>query len=251
LVARAGSREASVTVEAIEVVDGRVSAVRTNKGRHDIDGRLVYTGPLPKLASLLGDAIDDGLRWDLSRLVYRHRVQVSVTLENREADLAAELHVLSADSPFFRITTPGSLPGGSELASVLTAHLTCFDGDELWESSDDDLGRQVVGALAPLGLSGVQTAAIRVQRFAHYDPAWIGSWHPVMIRVLLAMEKLGLELAGRSGAYQWVDPGRELLHLAALSADASSNARELVRTLLDPPVKGDAQRITMAHFVTA
>ncbi len=250
LVARAGQRIGGVVLESLEVVDGRVARVLTDQGAHDVDGRLIYTGPLPALGELLGDALDEGLRWDLARLGHRHRVQVALQVEGQDRDLSAELHVVRGDAPFFRLTAPRHLPGCSELSSTLIAHLSCQDGDGTWQATDEDLARRVVSALPALGLPSASAGGARVQRYPAFDPAWVGPWHPVMVRVLLAMKALGIELAGRAGAYQWVDPGRELLHLAALQGAGAGDPRELVRTLLDPPVKPDVARLTMAQFVT-
>lgn len=251
LVSRAGAREGGLSLEALEVADGRVAAVRTAQGRHQVDGRLIYTGPLSRLVTLLGDAIGDGLRWDLRRLGARHRIQVAVPIDGSGRDLPAELHVVRGDAPFFRVTSPAQLPGCSELASTLIAHISCDEDDGAWQATDDALARQVVAALPGLGLPKGSAAAARVQRLPHHDPAWTGPWHPVMVRVLLGMQSLGIELAGRSGAYQWVDPGQELRHAAALVGGAAADPRELARTLLDPPIPGPRSRVTLAHFVTA
>ncbi len=251
LVSGVNAREAGVEVEALEVVDGKVASVRTSTGRLEVDGRLFYTGPLPRLVDLLGDALDEGLRWDLGRMEHRHRIQVAVRVDGDTGDLPAELHVVRGDAPFFRVTAPGVLPGCGELASVLVTHLSCREEDEVWQASDEEIARRVVAALPAVGLPVASARGARVERLAHYDPAWIGAWHPVLVRVLLAMQSLGVALSGRSGAYQWADPGRELLHLQALATAESVDPRELARTLLDPPVRGTAGRITMAEFVTA
>jgi len=249
LVRRAGRREGGQTVEALEIAGGRVQAVRTDQGRQEVSGRVFWAGALPHLGTLLGDALDDGTRWDLARLGCRHRVQVACEVGEAAASLPAELHIVRGEAPFFRLTRPGLLPGAGELSGVVVAHLCRAPGDGLWEQSDAELGETVSGALAQLGLpSGVEA---RVQRLTDYDPCWVGPWHPVLVRAAEALSPLGIHLAGRSAAYEWVDAGRELLHVAALAAGDAVPARELARTLLDPPVVGSGQRPSMARFVTA
>ncbi len=251
LVARVGERQGGTNVEALEVSQGRVQAVRTDQGTLAVSGRVIWARPLPELVPLLGEAIEEGLRWDLSRLGTRHRLQVALKVEGGAAELPAELHVVRGDAPFFRLTNPARLPGCSGLAGLVLAHLSADPGDGVWQAADDELARRVVAALPGLGLPAASASEARVQRLPDHDPAWHGPWHPVMVRALLALRALGIELAGRAGAYQWVDPGRELLHAAALETAAGEDPRELARTLLDPPVKTDLDRLTMAHFVTA
>ena len=243
--------ELGVEVESLEVVDGRVGLLRTARGSRVVDG-LYCACPVAQVLAWLGDELEAGLRWDVSRLPHRHRVQVAFPViggEEVTCALPEEIHVVHADAPFFRVTRPDALPGGGELAGWLVAHLSMGPSDRRWSLAAGDLCAVVAEGLASLGLHVFEGEG-RVERFRAYDPGWIGPWHPVQIRVLAALEALGITMVGRVGGYRWLDPGRELAVGMALGRDGAPMPREIFRVLADPPVRALDEDTSLDAFVT-
>ncbi len=243
--------EEGVEVESLGVKDGRVRQLRTAEGSRDVDA-LYCACPVAQVLAWLGDEVEAGLKWDVSRLPHRHRVQVAFPViggEDVTRGLPEEIHVVHADAPFFRLTRPEALPGAGDLAGWLVAHLSMGPSDRRWSLSDTDLCNVVAEGLASLGLH-VFVGEGRVERFRAYDPGWVGPWHPVQIRVLAALEALGITMVGRVGGYRWLDPGQELAVGMALGSEEASHPREIFRVLADPPVRALDEDTSLDAFVT-
>lgn len=236
-----------VRLQAIEVRGGKVDAVRTDQGRIELDGALWYAGPLEELGALLGDALPQGPRWQLQRLRGRHRVSVAMRRVGGGEELPAELHIADP-APFFRLTRPELLFDDVELSGVVVAELSLAADDPRGARSDAELAAMVAEAARGLGLPELDPSGARVRRLRHYDPEWVGPWHPNHLSLALALSAMGLHLVGRLATHRFVDAGQELQYITAL-LERPSELRELTRTLLDPPVTLNDQDVSLTRFV--
>lgn len=236
-----------VRLEAIEVRGGKVDALRTAEGRVELHGELWYAGPLEALGGLLGDALPPGPRWQLQRLRGRHRISVAMRRVGAGEELPAELHVADP-APFFRLSRPELLFDDVELSGVVVAELSLAAEDPRAALSDAELAALVAESVRRLGLPELDTSTARVRRLAHYDPEWIGPWHPNHLAMALALSAMGLHLVGRLATHRFVDAGRELQYINAL-LKRPGELRELSRTLLDPPVTLNDQDVSLTRFV--
>lgn len=236
-----------VRLEAIEVRGGKVDALRTAEGRVELPGELWYAGPLESLGGLLGDALPTGPRWQLQRLRGRHRVSVAMRRVGAGDELPAELHIADP-APFFRLSRPELLFDDVDLAGLVVAELSLAADDPRAALSDVDLATLVADAVKTLGLPELDTSTVRVRRLHHYDPEWIGPWHPNHLAMALALSAMGIHLVGRLATHRYVDVGQELQYMAALQK-RPGELRELSRTLLDPPVTLNDQDVSLTRFV--
>ena len=250
-----------VVIEGLRLRDdkaGTVAAVLTADGEVPVAGRLFCAVPPPRVVGWLGDAADEGLRFDAGPLTARERVLVALSLPGA-SDLPAATHIVGDSSdeynpPFFLVTRPGLLPGG-ERSSTVVAHLSPVAGDALADADDagviDAVCRTIPGALRDVFPSGgrADSAGARVWRLPDYDPTWPAlPWHPAQNRVMLALAGRNIQLLGRAGAHRYADAGAELAFAEGLAAGEVS-AHELQRTLLDPPVLLREEAPSIGRFV--
>jgi hypothetical protein len=230
-------------LQAIEVRGGKVDAVRTDEGRLPLDGALWYAGPLEALGPLLGDALPPGPRWQLQRLRGRHRVSVAL----RRIGAGEELHIADP-APFFRLSRPELLFDDVALSGIVVADLSLPADDPRATRSDAELAAMVAEAARGLGLPELDPSGARVRRLRHYDPEWVGPWHPNHLALALALSAIGVHLVGRLATHRFVDAGQELQYISALM-EHPNELRELSRTLLDPPVTLNDQDVSLTRFV--
>ena len=200
-----------VTVEEIEVEDGRVTAVLTDQGREHADRVVVDARPADVAAWLPDEVVDPPWQHDLTHLHHAHAAQV--TLPARCAVLPWALHVVDPARPFHRLTRPGLLPGGAHLVDHVTAHLTLDPADPLWSGSDDALVQAVRA-----GLEGIATpleGQAIVQRFPWAVPQLDLAGHPCLKRRIEAWDRLGILAVGSRATMR----SEELALEAAFLAD--------------------------------
>ena len=183
----------------------------------------------------------------LQRLRGRHRISVAMRRVGAGEELPAELHVADP-APFFRLSRPELLFDDVELSGVVVAELSLAAEDPRAALSDAELAALVAESVRRLGLPELDTSTARVRRLAHYDPEWIGPWHPNHLAMALALSAMGLHLVGRLATHRFVDAGRELQYINAL-LKRPGELRELSRTLLDPPVTLNDQDVSLTRFV--
>ena len=232
LVGKVSDFRLNTGVKGLRFTDGRVSHVAPSSGRSLKASSVWYTGSLPKLFQLLPAEIGAPLKSDMNNLKCRDRVQISLNSKDDLQGIPDELHIIGGGTSIFMATKLSS--DGSKQADRLTLHLSLPSGRQV---SDDLLVAEVVGMCSSLGLPRLSVEAPWIRRYIDYDPAWVGSWHPVHTRVMLKLEELGIRLVGRSASYRHMDPAEEL-SLVTHAVNAES-VHESIRLFGDTPVVHD------------
>ena len=124
------------------------------------------------------------------------------------------------------------------------------EGSELWRASQSDFEAFVADAVGVLGFPSVQKGSVKVERFAHYDPGWVGVWHPVHARIRANLSKLGIRLVGRAGLHRFLDAGEELVLASAQRNSGGVLDEDLLRLLGDPPVVLNDENQRLDAFIT-
>jgi len=249
-----------VVIEGLTLRDdkaGTVAAVRTADGEVPVAGRLFCAVPPPRVVGWLGEAADEGMRFDAGPLTARTRILVALSLPGA-SDLPASTHIVGDSSdeynpPFYLLTRPGLLPG-VQRSDVVVAHLSPDAENPLAVADDAAVVTAVARALPGAVLCGrPDTASARIWRMPDYDPSWPAlPWHPAQNRVMLALAERNIQLLGRAGTHRYADPGAGLAFAAGLAAGlaaGSVSAHELQRTLLDPPVLLREESPSIGHFI--
>jgi protoporphyrinogen oxidase len=174
--------ELEASVLAIEHRDGRVCAVRWQKGgvvqRSETDA-VWSTLPITTLARLLEPAAPSEILAAAARIRFRGLILVYLVVEQDrfteyDAHYFPELAI-----PLARLSEPKnySAATGPEGVTVLCAELPADPGDAYWSLSDEDLGARVAHWLADAGLpirAKIRCAVTRRLAFAYpvYDRAF-------------------------------------------------------------------------------
>jgi protoporphyrinogen oxidase len=85
--------------------------------------------------------------------------------------------------------------------TVLCAELPCWPGDDLWQSSADDLGAVVADACAREGLPTVRPVAVEVARLPRVYPVYRPGFEWELARAELAVAAAGVVTLGRQGLF--------------------------------------------------
>lgn len=188
---RLGAGVAGIDLDAPSVTldDGSVLEATT----------VLSTMPVGALAAMAGGP----------SLALRYRAMLLVHLVlDRPRWTEFDAHYLPDPShPVARLSEPKNYRDSSDDpagTTVLCAEVPCWEGDELWTASDDDLGRVVVVALAAEGLPPVAPVAVDVVRLPRvypvFEPGY--AWELARVEAWLA-DAAGLRVAtlGRQGLF--------------------------------------------------
>jgi len=142
-------------VTRIRVEDGRVVSVRA--GSDELEpGAVISSLPLPTIAGAAVPAAPDEVREAAAGLRFRDFLTVALVV--RGADLFPDNWVYVHDPEVkvgriqnFRAWSPAMVP--DEDRTCVGLEYFCFEGDELWSRSDEDLVELASRELAALGLA--------------------------------------------------------------------------------------------------
>jgi protoporphyrinogen oxidase len=208
----------------------RVTSIRkrgggwvVSDGREELEfDRLVSTIPIPELVRALPDAPKDVRRAGES-LTHRALVTVMLGLDRAALnDLSWAYFPGPEDGWFNRISFPSNFsdrvaPAG---ASSAVAEMTCDPGDALWSSTDEALVDHVVTQADRMGI--FRRSEVRVSRVARTRYAYVvfDLGHRRNLDLVKAYaERIGIELLGRFGQFDYINTDQVILRGLAL-ADA-------------------------------
>jgi oxygen-dependent protoporphyrinogen oxidase len=140
--------ELNSPVEAIEVEDNRVVAVRV-KGQREEAAAVISTAPCHVLAKLVQGS--DAVKY-LAQFRYRPMVFVNLRLEGRGLLPDVVLWTPESQFPFFRLTeTPLCMPWLAPSGKTLvTVDIGCQVGDAIWTMPDEQMGEYCIDHLKPI-----------------------------------------------------------------------------------------------------
>jgi protoporphyrinogen oxidase len=163
--------------------------------------------PLPELIAGMDPAPPEEVRKAAAGLRFRSLVVVGLAV-NRPSVLPAQ-HLYSRVRRFNRVSElsnlhPGAAPKGQ---TVLTCELTCDVGDQVWNSSDEELARSMTKELAAEQLLlEDEILDFKVMRATHGYPIYLVGYQE-RLNTLRAFfgEFENLSTAGRQGALKYID----------------------------------------------
>jgi protoporphyrinogen oxidase len=201
------------------MVDGRIGAVQveTPEGEIRIEGQhFISTMPIQALVRGLGDGAPEAVHEAAEGLRYRDFLVVSLILEGED---------LFPDNWIY-IHTPGVKVGRIQnfnnwsRAMVPDAGRTClgmeyfcFEGDGLWNSSNEDLVKLATQELEKLNLApGCKVVDGTVVRMPKAYPVYDSVYRGHLDRVRDFIEPISnLQLAGRNGLHKYNNQDHSML----------------------------------------
>jgi len=122
---------------------------------YDVRGsEFISSIPLPGLVKMLNPAPPDDIFEAASKLMYRDLVVVTIMLNKEQVTDLTWMYLPGKDMPLGRIHepknwSPAMAPEGK---THIVAEYFCFQGDNIWNSTDADLTKLTVKHLEKLGL---------------------------------------------------------------------------------------------------
>ncbi|MBI3393901.1 MAG: FAD-dependent oxidoreductase [Nitrospirae bacterium] len=191
----------------------------------------VSTLPLTSLVGMLRPRPPEDIVRAASRLRYRDLVIVAVMIDRPRATDQTWIYVPDRSVPFGRIHEPTNwsrkmAPEGKTL--LVTEHF-CFQGGDVWRTTDERLVGNTVSHLARLGFvkpDEVEDAA--VVRVPHAYPVFEVGYERSYRTILDYLGRFeNLHVAGRTGAFKYLN----MDHVIAAGIDAAE--RIIARTPAD------------------
>lgn len=144
-------------------------------GAFDV-GTVLSTIPVPVVAKQAGAPAEVLAAAD--RLRYRAMVLAYLVLD-RDRLTAYDAHYFpELRTPVSRLSEPKNFRSGPDPAgvTVVCAELPCWEGDETWTASADELAGRVMETLAPLGFDWPALVGTEVRRIARCYPVYSGTY---------------------------------------------------------------------------
>ncbi len=202
----------NVEVVRVRHEDFRVKATAAREGSRTFEvegGAVVSTVPLGALVRMLDPKPPAEILHAAASLKYRDLIVVAVMLDRDRATDQSWLYFPDQRIPFGRIHEPTNwsarmAPAGKTL---LVAEQFCFEGDEAWAASDDELADRTIEGMCGLGFISrrevLDTAVLRVPKA--YPLFEVGyAQNREAIRGYLAKFR-NLISAGRGGTFAYLN----------------------------------------------
>jgi protoporphyrinogen oxidase len=140
-------------------------------------GALLSSVPASVLAQLAG--APDDVRAAAGRLRHRAMVLAYLVFDVDQLTPFDAHYFPGLETPVSRLSEPKNFrvsaadPSG---VTVLCAELPCWEGDDTWNASADELAQRVMGTLEPLGFEFPALAGAEVRRISHCYPVYTGTY---------------------------------------------------------------------------
>jgi protoporphyrinogen oxidase len=196
------------TVSGIEHRDGRVTAVCYEQNgtaqRIECDG-VVTTLALPSLVQMMRPSLPAEVVAHARKLRYRSMRLINIVLGR---DRLTDFHWVYLTDPQFRCNrmseqknvSRGMVPDGE---TVLVVELSCWQGDEMWTASDEEIFEIAMRDLQNTGL-GIERSEVRdywVEPLPGAYPVYELGFEDHLIPVLDAVSMANVHTIGRHGLF--------------------------------------------------
>ena len=168
---------------------------------------VVSTIPLPDLVSALGSQLIRETRVPLERLLYRALVILYVVLRTPRLSPFHFIYFPQPDYIFQRLFEQKNFADQPEnpQSTVIGAEISCFEDDEVWRASDEELCKQVVAGLERAHLAtGSEVGGFFSAREPHAYPMYMWNYRGALETVLDELGRIeNLVLNGRQGLFKF------------------------------------------------
>lgn len=234
-----GTVMTGVSVTGLRLSEGRVAAVLSSAGEHEVEGPLWVARPPSVVVRWLGDQVESGAAVDGGLLVTRAALRVSLRGDTER--LPAEVHVLDEGAPFYRVVRPAGTQG------FAVFHASIADGVE--PPTPGLIADRFVNAAGELGLGSFERESVEVDHAPEHSPVWSRVCHSRLRRTLLRYRDWGIVAVGRRGAFGFLDAAEEIALAGQYRDEASPDQREAHRVAVDPPVLQDDLAAHITRFI--
>lgn len=201
-----GRIETGWEVASVERVGDRWRVTSSSGDRREYN-ELVSTLPLHELLRVWPDAPTEARHY-AERLRYNSLINVLIGVGEDRGYPYTALYVADPEIPFHRVSFPKAfseqcVPAG---CSSLMAEITTNAGEELWESTDEEIIARTIADLARMQLIDPATVTYRrVVRFTYGYPVYDLAYRANVTAMRQAVRDTGLHLLGRFAEFDYIN----------------------------------------------
>jgi protoporphyrinogen oxidase len=173
----ADGAELRLGVEVTSVDLGELGAiVRLADGSAVETSTVLSSIPAPAIARLAG-APGDVLE-AAGRLRHRAMVLAYLVLDADRLTAFDAHYFPELTTPVSRLSEPKNFRDADDPAgvTVVCAELACWEGDDIWTATEEELGRRVVDTLTPLGFAFPPVREVQARRIPRCYPDYTGTY---------------------------------------------------------------------------
>lgn len=177
---------ASIELSAAVTAIGRVRdglEISTAGGLRVRAATVLSSLPVAGLARLAGGPHD--VLVAAGRLRHRAMVLVYLVLDTDRLSGFDAHYLPSLDTPVSRLSEPKNFRDGDdpEGVTVVCAELACWEGDDTWRATPEQLSDTVMGSLEPFGFRWPRLMATEVRRIPRCYPSYTGTYAADLARI--------------------------------------------------------------------
>ncbi len=196
------------SVTAGNIQNKNISTPGSSNGAYDIEGReFVSSIPLTNFVQMLAPGPPEDILEAASNLKYRDLVVVVTMLDCEKVTDLTWLYLPEKNMPIGRIHEPKnwSPDMAPEGKTHIVSEYFCFEGDNIWKSSDKELASLTVAQLEDIGfISGKDVINSYVVRVPKAYPLFEVGYEKYYIKITDYLKKFSnLNITGRSGMFRY------------------------------------------------
>ena len=229
-------------IESVKLLEN--DSVITKTQNHSFESQRIWsTAPFSALTKILDPSPSPETLSSIQELKYRAMVLVYLICDQNQFTEFDAHYLPGIDSPMSRISEPKNYREGPDPKdiTILCCEVPCWEGDEIWESSDSDLGERMLNSLAEQGLPAVKLLETQTRRIPKVYPIY-GLDYKNKFENLIdwTTSQKQLTIFGRQGLF-----APDNLHHALAMGDAAAKALGS-----DCSFNGDSWKASLEAFQT-
>ena len=217
-----GEVRLSTPVQGVESSQGRVTGIRLPDGRTEPFDHVISTMPLTLMVKSLGD-LPPEVELAIDGLTYRNTIVIYLHVDGIDLFPDQWLYIHSPDLAFGRLTNFRNwVPQlyGQSSTTILALEYWCYDEDEIWSHSEEELIHLASREVERVGLlKGAAVIDGHVCRIPRCYPVYGRSYKQQLTPIIAHLKTIqGVTPIGRYGAFKYNNQDHSIL-MGLLAAD--------------------------------
>jgi protoporphyrinogen oxidase len=160
-------------IKSIDLTDKTCVVTKTENGSFDSQ-RIWSTAPFGSLVKMINPAPSPQIIESLKQLKYRAMVLVYLVCDQERLTEFDAHYFPGIDTPISRISEPKNYREGPDPKdfTIICCEVPCWEGDQIWLASDEDLGELMLDSLAKQGLPKINLLDTKTRRLPKVYPIY-------------------------------------------------------------------------------
>ena len=208
-------------IKSIDLTDKTCVVTKTENGSFDSQ-RIWSTAPFGSLVKMINPAPSPQIIESLKQLKYRAMVLVYLICDQERLTEFDAHYFPGIDTPISRISEPKNYREGPDPKdfTIICCEVPCWEGDQIWLASDEDLGELMLDSLAKQGLPKINLLDTKTRRLPKVYPIYDLDYREKFENLInWSTSQERLTIFGRQGLF-----APDNLHHALSMGHAAANA---------------------------